>query len=191
MSHLLPLITAAERKFLPMQMCYFVMSHQIASALYLGTKRGGGWDRMWLQMEPKGFLKYRLKIDNRGSDAFSSRNPWKGKWRLWRQSRAGGGQRELWGRQGAGREGLLSSSVCHTGLRCPGAMWAHTPFLCCPREGSCASLQPVPAPSPRMCPRAAITRLSELKRLWETGTDKIGVAVQISVGDFEQSLTPL
>lgn len=118
MSHLLPLITAAERKFLPMQMCYFVMSHQIASALYLGTKRGGGWDRMWLQMEPKGFLKCRLKIDNRGSDAFSSKNPWKGKSRLWRQSRAGGGQREFWGRRGGGRDGLLSSSFTQTPLCC-------------------------------------------------------------------------
>lgn len=135
MSHLLPLITAAERKFLPMQMCYFVMSHQIASALYLGTKRGGGWDRMWLQMEPKGFLKYRLKIDNRGSDAFSSKNPWKGKSRLWRQSRAGGGQREFWGRRGAGREGLLNSSFtqtpwcCQMGVRCFWGMSAHTSFL--------------------------------------------------------------
>jgi len=64
MFYLLPLITAVERKFLLMRMCYFVMSHQIASALYLGTERGGGRDRMWLQIELKGFLQYRLKIDN-------------------------------------------------------------------------------------------------------------------------------
>lgn len=103
MSHLLPLITAVGRKFLPMQMCYFVMSHQIASALYLGTKRGGGWDRMWLQMEPKGFLKHRLKIENWDSDAFSSKNPWKGKSSLWRQKwKAGWG---VW------EEGVLDGNV--------------------------------------------------------------------------------
>lgn len=97
MSHLLPLITAVGRKFLPMQMCYFVMSHQIASALYLGTKRGGGWDRMWLQMEPKGFLKHRLKIEDWGSDAFSSKNPWKGESSVWRQKSKAG-----WGREKRG-----------------------------------------------------------------------------------------
>ena len=103
MSHLLPLITAVERKFLLMQMCYFVMSHQIASALYLGTKRGGGWDRMWLQMEPKGFLKYRLEIDNWSSDAFSSKKPWKGKSSLWRQKWKAG--------LGVWEEGVLDGGV--------------------------------------------------------------------------------
>lgn len=153
MSHLLPLITAAERKFLPMQMCYFVMSHQIASALYLGTKRGGGWDRMWLQMEPKGFLKYRLKIDNRGSDAFSSKNPWKGKWRQWRQSRAGMGRGSSGGAgcwQGGAAELLpcTDTLVCQMGRRGIWAGWAHTSFcVCCLKGGAvlpCSLCLPFP-----------------------------------------------
>lgn len=81
------------------------------------------------------------------------------------------------GEEGAGREGLWSSSLAQTpwGVRWAGGHlgWVSPHLVLCAAWRELCFLQPVPALSPRMCPQAAGTQLSELERLWEIGIDEL------------------